>query len=136
MILVYVGILFGALIAAYNWLSRRQEDDAEALEWTTRKEPLVFISEHAFDRDVVARHAFAVAKLKEHGNQYLTDQDVWLYVYRVHMNILHNVHAIERNHSVWQDAAMREAAHRKAEWLKTKYAYNPDAATKIFASQN
>jgi hypothetical protein len=136
MAIFWIMVLIGVLGYAYTWLSRRQVDDAEALGWTTLREPLIFIQETAFDRGVSARYSHAIAMLKQYGNPYLKEEDIFLRVYRIHMNLLTDVKAIEYNHSVFYDQAVREAAQWKQQWLQTKTGYNLDAATKIFARQN
>jgi hypothetical protein len=136
MIIFWSIVLIGVLYYAYQWLSKRQEDDAEAFYWTTVREPIVFISETPFDRDVHARHAYAVEMLQLHKNPYLKTEDVWLHVYRIHMNVLSSVPAIEQNHAKWRTMVHAEVELKMSQWLATKYGYNPDAAIKNFANQN
>ena len=126
----------GAAGYLYQWLTKKKMEDAEAFYWTTVAEPIAFVSEYAMDKDVVARHAYAVEQLQLHKNPYLKSEDVWLYVYRIHMNLLDSVPAVEQNHSVWQSLVFADIQTKKSKWLATKYGYNAAAAIKTFSNQN
>lgn len=132
--LALIGLAIGGIIL-FKRLLARKEEDSEAFEWSTRREPLVFISEHPYDRTVESRYLEAIEKLQIHGNKYLTEKDVWLYLYRVHTSPFEPVEVIERNHSTWQDSVWREVAAKKAQWKEMKVGYIRDSAGQTFANQ-
>lgn len=131
---------WGLLLIALAWYIVRmwgqKMDDAEAFAWASRKEPLVFISEHAFDKDVESRAAEARENLKKYGNKWLSDSQVWVYVYRVHVPINKPVTDIEMNHAIWQEQVWEEVASRRAQWRAKKIEYIQGDAGKVFANQN
>jgi len=130
--LIYLVLAIGIGVFIYRSYSRKL-DDAEALEWATRREPLVFISEHAFDETVEARAAEARKRLREHGNAFLRDGDVWVYVYRVHVPLLGQV--TSTNHAQWQDTVWLEVTQRREQWRQTKAAWIKEDAGRIFGNQ-
>lgn len=111
-------------------------DDAEAFAWASRKEPLVFISEHAFDKSVESRAAEARENLKKYGNKWLKDSDVLVYIYRVHVPLNKPVTEIQMNHAIWQEQIWEEVASRRAQWRAKKIEYIQGNAGKVFANQN
>lgn len=130
--LVY--LIFGVAVARYIWLSySRKLDDAEVMAWATRREPLVFISEHPFDTTVEARAKEAIEALKECGNKFLTDRDVWVYVYRVNVSVFGEVK--NPNHAQWHEDVMREVLERRAQWRKLKVDFIQNESGRVFANQ-
>lgn len=129
-----LGIIAG-LFFLYTRAMRQKAQDYEALYWTTVHEPLVFIMETAVDNTAEQRAQHAREMLKKHGNERLTDADVWIYIYRVDMGVLSNVHALEQRHCNWYDAAIADAAYKKSEWRKERSGYIKDAAGQVFGGQ-
>lgn len=127
-------IVVGLAVLAYR-VFRKREEDAEALFWATRREPLVFISEHPFDTTVESRWKDAIAKLEKHGNPFLKQWDVWVYVYRVHVPAYGAIEAIQENHSFWYDTVLRSVAARKMDWIETKSKFIREDAGRMFANQ-
>jgi len=126
-----LGVL-GFVVFVIN-LIKRKEDDAAALEWATRREPLVFISEHAFDETVEKRANEAREKLKQHGNKFLSDKDVWVFVYRVHVPIIGALQ--NANHAQWQEAVLRDVLLRREQWRQHKVGFIQNEAGRVFANQ-
>ena len=128
--------LIGAFAILRMW--SRHRDDAETMAYATRKEPIILISEHAFDGAVESRADEIRKCLRESGNQYLKGEPgygVCVYVYRVHFTLLNPIESIEMEHSIWYDNAIREAASRKEQWRKQKIGWVGDNAGQIFAGQ-
>ncbi len=127
-------ILFGLYVFVSRMMQRKDED-AMALYWATVSEPLVFISESAFDSGVQDRHKEAVERIKLHGNRFLTEKDVWLYIYRVDIPIVGDVRPIDMRHSIWYDQVLTTVARRKAEWRDMKAGYIGGHAGHVFGNQ-
>lgn len=130
--------LIGFVVIIYRaW--DKAKDDAQAMYWASVREPLIFISETAFDTGLEARAKEARENLVKHGNKFLVHPngqvDVWTYVYRVHMNILTNVQALDATHSVWYDEAVRTAANRKAAWIAQRSEWIGNNAGRTFGGQ-
>lgn len=133
--LFFVLFILLGIAVFYLRTMKRTRQDYEALYWTSLREPLVFIMETAVDSTVEQRAQHAREMLKAHGNTRLTDEDVWTYVYRVDMDVFSNVHALEQRHGNWYDAAIADAAQKKAEWRKQRAGYIKDAAGQVFGGQ-
>jgi len=132
MVLVY--LIFALVVARHIWLSyNRKLDDAETMAWATRCEPIVFISEHPFDTTVEARAKAAIEALKECGNKFLTERDVWVYVYRVDVPMFGEVK--NPNHAQWHEIVMREVLERRAQWRALKSDFIKNEAGRVFAKQ-
>lgn len=124
------------MVAFYLWRhwDQKQILDAEAYYWSTCFEPLVFISRTPFDTTVSEAANEARAKLKEHGNQFLTDADVWEYPYRA--TIIDGVPNEQINSDFGQflDVVFQHAIMRRAKWRSVKISYTQDAVN-MFSNQ-
>lgn len=138
MIIIYALAFLGLCAAIYRAWSRKI-DDAEAMYWATVREPLIFLSEHAFDGEVEARAAYAKKMLVESGNKFLVSPSgevaVWCRVYRVHMGVLLNTETVLKDHSRWYDLTAQAMANQKAQWIATRAEWIGDKAGQVFGGQ-
>ena len=76
-----------ALIGGYQlaiYLSAKADETAEQVFWANRKQPLIFEQPDASKSsqlDTARQYKTALEMMQKHGNQYLTERDVFLWVW-------------------------------------------------------
>lgn len=121
--------LLGLLIGVgYLW-TRKTRADGRAFFWATVSEPLDYRTEDIDDATVIERANEARRKLKEHGNPYLKDNDIWEYVYSATPG------TETRDFSQWRDFVALDVVKRREAWREQKRKWNPDAAKHHFAGE-
>ena len=78
---VAVALIGGYQLAMY--LSAKSDETAEQVFWANRKQPLIFEQPDATKSsqlDTARQYKTALEMMKKHGNKYLTDRDVFLWV--------------------------------------------------------
>jgi hypothetical protein len=124
-ILCAAGLLIGL---AYVW-SRKTKADGRAFFWATISEPLDYRTEDIDDTTVIERANEARRNLKEHGNPYLNDDDIWEYIYGATPG------TETRDFSQWRDFVALDVVKRREAWREQKRKWNPDAAKHHFAGE-
>ena len=79
---VAVALIGGYQLAMY--LSAKADETAEQVFWANRKQPLIFEQPDATKSsqlDTARQYKTALEMMKKHGNKYLTDRDVFLWVW-------------------------------------------------------
>lgn len=80
-------ILLGAIVATWayvNYLHRKANETSEKVFWSQRKRPLIFEqadATKATQLETIRQYQTALQKLVEHGNKYLTEADVVLWIW-------------------------------------------------------
>lgn len=128
---ILVFALIMGLFATYVWWQLRAIQDANAMAWATAAEPFEVISRHHADTTVSSEAAYIREQLKAHGNKYLTDSDVWEYVYSADVMTT----STTRDFQVWKDLVLKDVVSRREAWRAQKMKWNEDAARVTFAGQ-
>lgn len=79
---VAVALIGGYQLAMY--LSAKADETAEQVFWANRKQPLIFEQPDATKSsqlDTTRQYKMALEMLQKHGNKYLTEKDVFLWVW-------------------------------------------------------
>ena len=79
---VAVALIGGYQLAMY--LSAKADETAEQVFWANRKQPLIFEQPDASKSsqlDTARQYKTALEMLQKHGNKYLTERDVFLWVW-------------------------------------------------------
>lgn len=132
-ILTLIGGAVGAWVV-FQWLHRRHIDDSKAAFWANLKEPLIYLSQDIDDDQVINRVMNARKKLLEHGNPYLTPDDVYHYVFGT------DADNASRDFEVWRDLRLQQAidirkAFREMKARQMQQSNNPTGAASAFSNQ-
>lgn len=79
---VAVALIGGYQLAMY--LSAKADETAEQVFWANRKQPLIFEQPDATKSsqlETTRQYKTALEMMKKHGNKYLTEKDVFLWVW-------------------------------------------------------
>lgn len=74
----------GATAWVVNYLHRQDAETSEKVFWSQRKQPLFYEqpdATKAAQMQTVEQYQNAISKLKAHGNKWLTEEDVFLWIW-------------------------------------------------------
>lgn len=134
--LFWVGVALIAGILIANYFNRQEGLTKSAMYWANYSEPLIYRQRDLNDRDAtIAAYDNALAMLKEHGNQLLTRENIYLWVYGAEEEKMNVDFAEWSFQAISLEKRIRED-FRKEKLKQARAAGDVSEAAKFFAGYN